>query len=159
MSNPRRNFNIACVLASLKEFLLRPNKRAKVLTLRRHLGIVSANVWSAHGLRESSVVNEPSNVHLENTGRPKKDYIVSWKRRAIPEAVSSLEDRLGEDSVTQAKNSCDKLNSKLLLTIRRQWANARWLRVSYKLINDFMILTNVPQYTWLRRVSPVIVMM
>ena len=53
------------------------------------------------------MVGKPLSVYLEDTERLKKDYIVSRKKRAIPEAVSSLEDRLGEDSVTQAKNSRD----------------------------------------------------
>ena len=75
-----------------------------------------AKVWRTRGLDESSVVSEPSSNYLEEYLVMKERlYRVADKdqKRAVIKAVTSPEDRLGENGLAPARDSCN--NSKELL--------------------------------------------
>ena len=112
--NSQQSYCIERVLASLKEFLLRPNEQAGIAVPRCHLGIVGRRKCKAFtiGERTQLMVNHRG-FTLENTRRPKKGYFASrtGPKRAISKAVTSPEDRLGENCFGSSTGSLRQIET------------------------------------------------
>ena len=97
------------------------------------------------------MVNEPSSIYIEKYLATKKDYIASRTepKRATSKAVTSPEDRLGENHLAPVRNVCDKFKTPtkvksdgyILNRKRRQWETIRRLGVcSITVINSLIFL-------------------
>ena len=97
------------VLASFLRILtLNKRRLVEIAGSRRHLGSMCRQKHKAFSVwRRAQWLTNHCVFTLENTWRPKKVILCrEWgPKRAIPKAVTSPEDRLGEDSFSPAWDS------------------------------------------------------